>query len=235
LARPTEPGGPSPTAGGAAPATKPATPAPEPVITRSPAPVPSGPPTRKESVSPAPTVRTGQPSAAAAAIKYTIAENDSLWSIAEEYFGDGNLWPKIKAANPGLDENSLKVGQVILLPPKEETKSPAEPPKAVEKPSPTPAEPKPGVAPGGPAESKPPARMQTYVVEKDETLFAIAKKLLGNGGRWRELLELNKDKLSRPEDLKAGMELKVPPKGGEPTKTEPAKPETKKSGAGKKT
>ncbi|MBL7133087.1 MAG: LysM peptidoglycan-binding domain-containing protein, partial [Phycisphaerae bacterium] len=33
-------------------------------------------------------------------------------------YGDGSLWTKIKQANPGVDPNDLKVGQVIKIPPK---------------------------------------------------------------------------------------------------------------------
>ena len=63
--------------------------------------------------------------------------------------------------------------------------------------------------------------------------------MLGNGNRWRELLELNKDKLSKPEELKIGMELKLPAKEGasgksEPAKTGPDKTEPKKNVPSKK-
>lgn len=48
--------------------------------------------------------------------KHTIADGDTLFKIAEKYYGDGNQWSKIKDANPGLDENNLKVGQEIAIP-----------------------------------------------------------------------------------------------------------------------
>lgn len=49
---------------------------------------------------------------------YTIAKDDTFWSIAERVYGDGKHWTKIQQANPGVDINSLKVGQVIKIPPK---------------------------------------------------------------------------------------------------------------------
>ena len=59
--------------------------------------------------------------------------------------------------------------------------------------------------------------------------------MLGNGHRWRELLELNKDKLTAPEDLKVGMELRLPAKETQPEKAKSgsAKPETTTNGAKK--
>jgi nucleoid-associated protein YgaU len=172
---------------------------------------------------------------AANAAKYTVTAGDSLWSIAEEHYGDGHLWTKLKAANPGIEEN-VKVGQVLNLPPKEELLGPAKGAKPAAKPEAASGEAKPGAKPATqPADAKPAAQPHTYVAESGDTLFKIAAKVLGNGHRWRELLELNKDKLAEPEDLKVGMELRVPAKEGqtEKVKSEPAKPETKKNGTKK--
>jgi len=172
---------------------------------------------------------------AAAAAKYTVAAGDSLWSIAEEHYGDGHLWTKLKAANPGIEEN-VKVGQVLSLPSKEELLAPAKGAKSAAKPEAAPGEAKPGAKPTTETtEAKPEAQPHTYVAESGDTLFKIAAKLLGSGHRWRELLELNKDKLAEPEDLKVGMELRVPAKEGQPekAKSESAKPETRKNGTKK--
>lgn len=49
---------------------------------------------------------------------YTVAKGDTFWSIAQQVYGDGKLWTKIEQANPGVDMNALKVGQVIKIPPK---------------------------------------------------------------------------------------------------------------------
>jgi nucleoid-associated protein YgaU len=190
-------------------------------------------------VSPPPRTETERPAAtplprgtSAASKQYTVAEGESLWSIAEEQYGDGYLWTKLLAANPGIDE-LVKVGQVINLPPKEVLLAPAGEVKPGAKPASTPAAAQPGAKPA--AEARP----NVYVVEKNDTLYSIAAKALGNGNRWRELLELNKDKLSRPEELKIGMELKLPAKEGASGKSEPAKTgsdktEPKKSGPSKK-
>ena len=53
---------------------------------------------------------------------YTIQSEDSagLWGIARKLYGDANLYPAIKAANPGLDSTQLTPGQKIVVPSKEE-------------------------------------------------------------------------------------------------------------------
>jgi nucleoid-associated protein YgaU len=176
------------------------------------------PPPRQEPEPPAATPLPAQPSPAAAVRKYTVAEGETLWSIAEEQYGDPYLYTKLLAANPGISE-FVNAGQVINLPAKDALLAPVAKPssEAEQRKSP----------PGG----------HPYVVVKDDTLYSIAAKQLGNGNRWRELLELNKDKLTRPEDLQVGMELKLPAKEAAPSKnkTEPARPEPKKNGLKKKT
>ena len=49
---------------------------------------------------------------------YTIREGDTLWSIAEEHYGDGQRWQDILDANPGLQPRKMSAGQEIVLPPK---------------------------------------------------------------------------------------------------------------------
>jgi 5'-nucleotidase len=48
--------------------------------------------------------------------KYTIKKGESLWSIAEDKYGDGNKWKKIAAANPKVNPDRVMVGQTIVLP-----------------------------------------------------------------------------------------------------------------------
>jgi hypothetical protein len=58
----------------------------------------------------------------------------------------------------------------------------------------------------------PPVRYDTYVVKKGDTLWTIAKKpeIYGKATYWRRLFDANRDILSSPDRLKAGMRLKVP-------------------------
>ena len=61
-------------------------------------------------------------------------------------------------------------------------------------------------APAAPA--APAAR--TYTVVAGDSLSKIAKKLLGNANRWREIHELNKDLVKNPDLIHPGQVLKIP-------------------------
>lgn len=50
----------------------------------------------------------------------------------------------------------------------------------------------------------------TYKVVKGDSLYKIAKAKLGNGNRWKEIYELNKDKIKNPNAIQVGMVLKLP-------------------------
>lgn len=47
---------------------------------------------------------------------HTIEEGDTLFDIAEAYYGEGNLWTKISEANGNLQPDGLQVGQKITIP-----------------------------------------------------------------------------------------------------------------------
>jgi nucleoid-associated protein YgaU len=65
----------------------------------------------------APTIKTDVQSSTAESI-YIVVEGDSLWSIAEEQFGDGNLYIEILHLNPQIEEDEpLFVGTKLKMPP----------------------------------------------------------------------------------------------------------------------
>jgi len=55
-----------------------------------------------------------------------------------------------------------------------------------------------------------PPTPKTYVVKKGDCLWNIAKKYLGNGARYTEIYELNKDKIKNPNLIYPGQELILP-------------------------
>lgn len=52
-----------------------------------------------------------------------------------------------------------------------------------------------------------------YTVKPGETLFSIARERLGDVTRWREIFELNKERLESPDQVKADMVLMLPSRG----------------------
>ncbi|MBW4598397.1 MAG: LysM peptidoglycan-binding domain-containing protein [Calothrix sp. FI2-JRJ7] len=47
---------------------------------------------------------------------YTVQAGDTLFKIAESFYGDGNLWGKSSAANGNIAPETLQVGQVLQIP-----------------------------------------------------------------------------------------------------------------------
>ena len=47
---------------------------------------------------------------------YVVRKGDTLWSIADAYYGDGQRWRDILEANPGLEPTKMRVGQQLILP-----------------------------------------------------------------------------------------------------------------------
>jgi len=49
---------------------------------------------------------------------HEVTKGESLWKIAERYYGDGSLYPKIFEANRDVlkDPDRIKVGQRLRIP-----------------------------------------------------------------------------------------------------------------------
>lgn len=49
-------------------------------------------------------------------VKHVVNSNETLWSLAEKYYNDGNLWTKILTDNPSIkNPNTLYKGQEIVI------------------------------------------------------------------------------------------------------------------------
>jgi LysM repeat protein len=102
---------------------------------------------------------------------------------------------------PGMDQ--ILADLVKKYPITQPTPMPPAPPQP--KPAPKP-EPKPDPKnPGG-----------TYTVKPGDSLSGIAGRVLGNSNRWREIFELNRDRLSDPNKIFPGQVLKLPGGGNTP-------------------
>jgi nucleoid-associated protein YgaU len=49
---------------------------------------------------------------------HEVKKGETLWKIAEQYYGDGNLYPKIFDANRDTlkDPNRINIGQKLRIP-----------------------------------------------------------------------------------------------------------------------
>ncbi|MBE3069186.1 MAG: LysM peptidoglycan-binding domain-containing protein, partial [Planctomycetes bacterium] len=116
---------------------------------------------------------------------YTIAAGDTLYGIAVQHYGDAKRVDAIAKANPGLDPNRLRVGDRIVLPDPETEKAAGAPPT--------------------------PKRDKVYVVQRNDTLIGIARRIYGDAALYPRLYEANKDVLSSLNArLYVGMRLRMP-------------------------
>lgn len=121
--------------------------------------------------------------------RYTTKIGDSLWKVAERFYGDGSKWQLIADAN-GLGD-SLPHSMEIVIPSAPGIRSQPSQPAAV----PTP---------------NTPAGFSVYTVQPNDSLWKIAERKLGDGARWTEIRDANRDVLGDREVVQVGMKLKIP-------------------------
>lgn len=131
---------------------------------------------------------------------YTVRPGDTLSSISNNLYGSPNFWSKIAQANPNVNPNRLRVGQVLVIPPESEVRASgaaaSRGESAAERPS-------------GSALVRDPQR--EYQVVSGDSLSKISQQLYGTPNRWREIYELNREQIGpSPTRLRVGMVLKLP-------------------------
>ena len=68
-------------------------------------------------------------------------------------------------------------------------------------------------APANPTPTSPaaaPAAPRTYTVVAGDSLSKIAKKLYGDGNKWKRIFEANRDTVKNPDLIHPGQVLKIP-------------------------
>ena len=112
---------------------------------------------------------------------HVVGVGDDLWSLAEHYYGRGQEWRRIAAANPDRltgGPDRLRVGWRLVIP--DDSREAA--------------------ASSG----------STVRVRRGDTLTSVAQRVLGDGDRWRELYRANRGQLTDPDVLPVGLVLDVP-------------------------
>lgn len=121
--------------------------------------------------------------------EHVVTKGESLWSIAEDYYGSGYNWTDLAIAN-GLNNSSLEVGQKLSIP-DVAAKQPTSTKKAV-------------VA----EVSTQSITGSSYTVVKGDSLWNIAVRSYGDGYKWTEIAEVNN--LKNPDIIHAGNVLTLP-------------------------
>lgn len=127
-------------------------------------------------------------SPAAAENVHTVVQGDTLYGIALRHYGDPRYIQAIQAANPGLDADRLRVGDKIRLPDVKRDERAAASSTAPTAPTP-----------------------KVYIVQKNDTLIGIARRVYGDAAMYPRIYEANKDVLSSPNArLYVGQRLRLP-------------------------
>lgn len=163
---------------------------------------------------------------------YTVEKGDSLYGIAEKFYGDGSLADELGAFNADRVPENLMVraGVRIRIPSRNDLLESLGRPSAeriadsrgaAEQPAPQPKRAGSDADNTGnkTAANKTPAREEAsksstqyveYVVKKGDSFSKIAKSMLGSERRWYELYKLNKAVVADPDNLVVGTRLRIP-------------------------
>lgn len=158
--------------------------------------------------------------------RHRVVDGDTLSSLAQHYLKDASRWYEIYQLNQDelKDPDVLPIGAKIKVPePQTDPVPPAAPhpgpqtslasdrwarpgePEVTQSIAPTVP-----VAPGTYGAARDRARGTTYRVRPRDTLVDIARQFYGDGQRYREIYEANRDRIPDPNNLTAGIELVIP-------------------------
>lgn len=160
--------------------------------------VPALPPAPSGALTPPPQVATLEPppSKTEQLVEYTVKAGQTLCDIAEETLGDRGRWKELYEQNRDRLPNpdTLRAGMKIVF--RAARAAGAEIAQVSKAPE---AQPQ--------AQGEESTSGRSYKVTKGDTLYSIARRELGRGGRWREISSLN----GLPSDhLSEGTVLRLP-------------------------
>lgn len=135
---------------------------------------------------------------------HSVVEGESLWSIAQQQYGDGALAGKLAAYNGARasNPNLLRVGVRLRIPPKRVLTGEA--PTAQTRPTPR--------ATPQPKTHEPKKKVRRYTIKPGDTLGEIAMRELGTVRRLNEIVTLNPKTLADPDIVPVGVTILLPVK-----------------------
>jgi nucleoid-associated protein YgaU len=147
---------------------------------------------------------------------HVVGKGESLTGICRRHYGDAKLIRELARYNGINDPDTLKSGAKLRIPPAERLGGAAK--RKPSNPSMTGTAQTARVAGGTPAapaattSNAPTNASRSYTVRAGDSLSGIAATLLGSAGKYESIYELNKDVLATPDDIRAGMQLRIPPR-----------------------
>ncbi|HVW02063.1 MAG TPA: LysM peptidoglycan-binding domain-containing protein, partial [Planctomycetaceae bacterium] len=135
---------------------------------------------------------------------YVVQPNDNYWKISRKVYGTGRYYNALAKHNqPRVpDPKQMRPGMKISTPPKEQLEHRY--PELLRN-SASASE---NHGPTGFYVNK--AGHPMYRIGAEDTLSGIAQQCLGRSSRYTEIVELNRDRLRSADDLKIGLELRLP-------------------------
>jgi LysM repeat protein len=150
---------------------------------------------------------------------YKVQSGDNFETIARKQLGSASMTAELRALNPGIEPEKLRIGTELVLPPRREPKLDAVVANGADvgktQPIAKDAVAKDTTAKNSTDKKAAPAVRgvaddRNYIVAKGDTFDRIARVELGSSKRIDELLQLNPN--VKPTQLKVGMRLRLPRK-----------------------
>jgi len=116
---------------------------------------------------------------------HTVADDETLWNIAEKYYQSGYNWVTIASENKLANADRITVGQTLVIPQAETIKPPT-----------------------GDTLSTATEQPKSYTVIEGDSLWKIAVKEFNDGYAWVKIANVNK--LANPDIINPGQVLTLP-------------------------
>jgi len=130
---------------------------------------------------------------------HKVQQNDSLYKIANKYYGDESKWLLIFNANRDKlsDRNSLKIGTELFIPEEKNiihsTKEETTIPTLMQM-----------------TEVEDTKSSRRHTIQKGDSLYKIALQYYKDGSKWNKILEVNSKIIKNQSSLPVGAEIEIP-------------------------